>query len=327
MQVKIKRCDPMGIGTCEAFLQAYEVEVNTGMTVLQALLKIVDEQDPSVTFRRSCRSAICGSCSMMINGRAKLACNTSIEEEFEKFGEIKIEPLKNHTVIKDLVVDQNPFWEKLYSVKPYLEVKEGAEKVSMSNEDEQNIDDAQKCIMCGACNAMCSALEADDKYVGPSALAKAWRFVGDKRDDDKFKRLFNLSHDHGMWDCVRCVSCTEYCPKGVKPLEQIEKLREQAMKRGILDNPGAKHADALYDSVKRIGRLDEATMTFKTLGILKSLGMIPFGLKMETHGKMPHPILFPKIEKMEEVKKIYELMEEKRETEKLDFTDEDKRNK
>ena len=115
-----------------------------------------------------------------------------------------------------------------------------------------------------------------------------------------------------MWDCVRCVHCTEYCPKEVAPLQAIERLRAEAINQGVVDNHGAKHVESMVDSIKRVGRLDEAAMTFKTLGFLRSLGMIPFGLKMEMHGKMPVPLIFPQIEKIEEVKKIYEEIEKKR---------------
>jgi succinate dehydrogenase / fumarate reductase iron-sulfur subunit len=120
-----------------------------------------------------------------------------------------------------------------------------------------------------------------------------------------------LSDEHGVWDCVRCIHCTQYCPKDVAPLEAIERLRSRAMAEGVMENEGAIHVSALVDSVKRVGRLDEAAMTFRTLGFLKTLGMIPFGLKMEIHGKMPHPIIFPAIEGIEEVRKIYEVVEKR----------------
>ncbi len=300
----------MGSGVCEPFYQVYSTEVFEGMTVLEALLKISEEEDPSLSFRRSCRSAICGSCAMNINGFARLACNTQIIPEYRKAGELRIEPLANHTVIKDLVVDFNPFWRKMEKVTPYLTpADEGGGEVRITKEDELAIDSSQRCIMCGCCNALCNALEVDEKYVAPAALAKSWRFVGDVREGKTAQRLDRLSREHGMWDCVRCVHCTEYCPKEVAPLRAIERLRSKAMEEGILDNAGAKHVDAMVDSIKRVGRLDEAAMTFRTLGFLRSIGMIPFGIKMELHGKLPRPIIFPKIEDIEEVRKIYEVRE------------------
>ncbi len=313
VKFKIRRYDPDSKGRREPYWQAYDIEIKEGLTVLIALLQIKDRLDGTLTFRSSCRSAICGSCAVMINGFPKLACNTQVLPEYEKKGEMVIEPLANHKVIKDLVVDFDPFWKKMEKVTPYLVPKEGSGGSSrMTREDADIIERVQRCIMCGSCNAACNALEIDSKYLAPAALSKSWRFVGDIRETKKEKRLERLSEDHGIWSCVRCVHCTQYCPKDVSPLKAIERLRAEAMKAGITDNHGAKHVDSMVHSVRRVGRLDEATMTFKTLGFLRSLGMIPFGLKMEMHGKMPRPILFPVIVGIDEVRKIYDDIEAKR---------------
>lgn len=299
---------------CEPFLQAYDIEAKHGMTILDALHIVKDEQDGTLAFRRSCRSAICGSCAVRINGFPKLACNTQLIPEYKKRGAIVIEPLSNHRVIKDLVVDFNPFWEKMNKAEPWLNREEAVsgQLSVISKEKILNINNSSKCIMCGCCNAACNTLEIDKHFIAPAALAKAWRFVGDSRERQKKKRLEKISEAHGMWDCVRCVHCTEYCPKDVAPLQAIERLRACAMEEGVIDNHGARHVESMVDSVKRVGRLDEAAMTFKTLGFLRSLGMIPFGLKMEMHGKMPMPLIFPQIENMDEVKKIYEEIEKRK---------------
>jgi succinate dehydrogenase / fumarate reductase iron-sulfur subunit len=316
IKIKIRRFNPGDTESPGAYTQAYMVEVAEGMSVLEVLQKIVDDEDPTLAYRRSCRAAICGSCAMRINGFSKLACRTQIMEEYKKRGEILIEPLDNYPVLKDLVVDFNPFWRKINNITPFLiPPEDGTEHPAITKEDEKKIDSSQKCIMCGVCNSECNALEIDPKFAGPAALAKAWRFVGDVRDDMPKKRLFPLSEVHGMWDCVRCMHCTEYCPKDVSPLRQIEKLRAKAVKKGIHNNHGAKHVLAMADSVRRFGRLDEAAMTYKTLGFLRSLGMIPLGIKMEFHGKMPKPLLFAQIENLEEVKKIFDELEKKRDEE------------
>lgn len=314
IKIRIRRFNPEGEGGKEPYIQAYGVEAEEGMTVLEALLKIADEDDPTLAFRKSCRSAICGSCAMKINGFSRLACNTQIMTEHEKFGEVFLEPLPNHAVLKDLLVDMDPFWKKIEKVRPYLVPPEdgAGDFITMTKTDEAAIDKSQRCIMCGCCNGECNALEIDPNFTGPAALAKAWRFVGDVRESEGGRRrLGRLSDEHGMWDCVRCAHCTEYCPKDVSPLKAIELLRSRAMKEGITDNHGARHVEAMANSVKRVGRLDEAAMTFKTLGFLRSLGMIPLGIKMEMHGKMPKPLIFAQIEGMDEVKKIYSEMEEK----------------
>lgn len=305
IKFRIRRFNPSDPKTPEPFYQAYTVDVTEGMSVLEALLKISEEQDPTLSFRKSCRSAICGSCAMSVNGFSRLTCKLQIMPEYEKTGEMTIEPLPNHRPIKDLVVDMTPFWNKMEKVSPYLLPTEESAGAEVTAEAEEKIDQSQKCIMCACCNAECNSLEIDERFVAPAALAKAWRFVGDVREGHARKRLERLSEESGMWDCVRCVHCTQYCPKGVAPLRQIERLRSAAMKAGILDNPGAKHVEAMADSVEKFGRLDEAAMTFKTLGFLKSLGKIPLGIRMELKGKMPHPYIVPQIENIEEVRDIY----------------------
>lgn len=310
IKIKIRRFNPNDIESPEPYTQAYMIKVSPKMTVLEALQKIVDEEDPSLAYRRSCRAAICGSCAMKINGFSKLACHTSIMAEYEKKGEVFIEPIANYPVLKDLIVNFNPFWKKINKVSPFLIPPAKQKKLpTITSEDEEDIDSSQKCIMCGVCNSECNALEIDSKFIGPAALAKSWRFVGDVRDDMSKKRLFPLSDMHGMWDCVRCVQCSEYCPKGVDPLRQIEKLRAKAIKKTIHNNHGAKHTLAMANSIRRFGRLDEAAMTYKTLGFLRSLGMIPLGIKMELHGKMPKPLLLAQIKNLNEVKKIFKRIE------------------
>ncbi|GMR04669.1 MAG: succinate dehydrogenase/fumarate reductase iron-sulfur subunit [Thermodesulfobacteriota bacterium] len=306
IKVKIKRFNPTEGESPAPYMQAYNVDVTEGMTVLEALMKIFAEEDPTLGFRRSCRSAICGSCAVRVNGFSKLACNTQISPEYEKHGEVLIEPLSNYPVLKDLVVDFDKFWKKMDKITPYLTPPEDPGAVPrVTKEDAERIDSSQRCIMCGACNSECNALEIDTSFIGPSALAKSWRFVGDVREAESGKRLKRLSAEHGVWDCVRCIHCTEYCPKEVAPLTQIERLRSKAIKEGLDDNPGAKHVISMIQSVRRLGRLDEAAMTFKTLGFLRSLGMIPFGIKLEIHGKMPLPHIFSQIEGIDEVRTIF----------------------
>lgn len=316
LKIRIRRYNPTEVETAEPYIQAYNLDVVEGMTVLEALLKIVDTDDPTLGFRRSCRSAICGSCAVRVNGFTKLACNSQIIPLWRKHGELLIEPIANHSVLKDLIVDFNPFWRKVNKVSPFLTPLDETVQPSMTRADQEAIDKSQGCIMCGSCNSECNALEVDEHFAAPAALAKAWRIVGDVREGNRKIRLEELSGAHGLWSCVRCVHCTEYCPKGVEPLKQIEMLRAAAIREGITENPGARHVDAMVDSVRKTGRLDEAAITYKTIGFLRSLGMIPLGIKMQLHGKMPHPHFFPRIKGIEEVRKIYELVEQEKVKEK-----------
>ncbi|HBG47125.1 MAG TPA: succinate dehydrogenase [Deltaproteobacteria bacterium] len=310
IKFRIRRYNPSDRENPEPYYQAYPVEVTEGMTVLEALIRI-SEEDPTLSFRKSCRSAICGSCAMNVNGFARLACNLQVIPEYRKMGEMTIEPLANHKPLKDLVVDMDPFWKKMEKVTPFLMPSDESARNRVAAGDQARIDESQRCIMCGCCNAECNSLEIDGEFIAPAALAKAWRFVGDVREGHQTKRLERLSAEHGMWDCVRCIHCTQYCPKDVKPLKQIELLRSESMKAGVLDNHGAKHVASMAESVERVGRLDEAAMTFKTLGFLRTIGKIPFGLKMERHGKMPHPYILPQIKDIDEVRKIFEEMGKK----------------
>ncbi len=313
IKVKIKRCDPMASGRCEAYIQGYDIKAKKGMTVLDALIWIKDRLDGTLAFRRSCRSAICGSCAMMINGNPKLACKTQILKEFEKRQEILIAPLGNFSIIKDLVVDLTPLWKKINKIEPWLNpVGEPPETGwIISREEAQRIDNESACIMCGVCNGGCNSQEGDPDFIGPSACAKSYRFVGDVRDGSKFKRLEKISREHGIWNCMRCLMCNQYCPKGVYPMTAIEKLRAEAIGEGIVDNFGVRHVDAMVESVRRVGRLDEAMYTFKSLGFLRAVGMLPLGIRLELHGKMPHPVIFPEIDGIEELRELMKTVEEK----------------
>ena len=172
------------------------------------------------------------------------------------------------------------------------------------------------CIMCGACVSDCTVLEVDPTFLGPAALAKAYRFTADPRDGDDSgvsrERLEQLNQPSGMWDCTRCLECVQACPKGVAPMERIMALRDQAIAAGLRDTNGARHTEAFSDSVEHSGWLDELRLVPKSLGMTNVsglLGMAPIAIQALTHGKMP-PIIHKKIEGAENVKKIFEQVEE-----------------
>src|SRR5581483_1999205 len=172
--------------------EEYRLEVGRGMTVLEALIRIKDEQDGSLSLRYSCRSAICGSCAMEINGSEKLACRTSVRKELERHGEIRIAPLRNLPVIKDLVVDMSSFWAKIREISPWLsgsprpdeDQPAGPMTLLTGSYHFHNVD---ACIMCGACVAACTSHEVSRGFVGPAALAKADRFLADPRESSAAK--------------------------------------------------------------------------------------------------------------------------------------------
>ena len=309
-KIYIKRYDPESIE--EAYIQGYNVDLPESSTVLDALIKIKEEQDGTLTFRRSCRSAICGSCAVTVNGVALLACHARLESVEWGEKDIYIEPLGNMPVIKDLVVNFDPFWHEIEKTQPWLEPveKEGGKENIVSKEEANAIDEPAGCIMCGCCFGDCTIRETDDNFMGPAALAKGWRFVADVRDAARQERLEVLSEDCNVWDCTRCNLCIDRCPKDVRPLDQITKLRQEAIKAGIVDNKGVRHVMAFKSDIKSHGKLNETTMPLKTVGVLRSLGMIPMALRMQMKGKVPFPLL-KDIEGIEDIEKIYKVMKVK----------------
>lgn len=308
-KIFIKRFNPET--TDNAYMQAFNLDLPDNSTILEALIKIKAEHDGTLTFRKSCRSSVCGSCAVTVNGVAILACHTRFETVDWGDKDIHIEPLGNMPVIKDLIVDSYPFWHEIEKTIPWLEAKEekGDRENVVSIEDTAKLDEAANCIMCGACFGDCTIREADDNFMGPAALANGWRFVGDVRDALKQERLELLSEDCNAWDCTRCNLCIDRCPKGVRPLDQIEKIREEAVKAGIVNNKGVRHIMAFKSDIRSHGKLNETTMPLKTVGVLRSLGMIPMALRMQMKGKVPFPIM-KNIEGIEEVDKIYKIIEE-----------------
>lgn len=277
----------------------YRLEVGRGMTVLEALIRIKNELDGSLSLRYSCRSAICGSCAMDINGTEKLACRTSIRKELERHGALCIRPLDNLPVIKDLVVDMSSFWGKVRAVTPWLSPtvsptrRYGPSAQLRLRPETYQFHNVDACIMCGACVAACTSHEVSKGFLGPAALAKADRFLSDPRepDNDKYRRLQALEQPDGMWDCTRCNYCVEVCPKDVKPMEAIIRLRRAAIERGLTTTGGARHITGFAGLIERDGRLNEAVMPLKVIGgnLLGLLHVLPLGLKMLIKGKVPNP--------------------------------------
>ena len=286
-------------------------------TVLDGLIKIREEVDGTLALRCSCRSAICGSCTMRINGHAMLACKTKVLDAMPHAGgPIIVEPAGNMEVIKDLVVDFEPFWSKVSAVEPWLQ-PEGPEPEAeyiAPNEAMLHGAGVMACIMCGACVSDCTVLAVDSNFLGPAALAKAYRFVADPRDDADVSRLGKLNEYGGIWDCTRCMECVEVCPKDVAPMDRIMVLRDKAMEAGYTKTYGARHANAFAESVGRTGWLDELRLPIKTFGLFnikKMLGLLPIGIRSQLVGKRP-PIFHKSIPGAENIRRIFERVEKKR---------------
>lgn len=316
MQVtlNVRRYDPeKADGT---YWQAYTLEIPQHFTVLDTLMQIREEIDGTLGLRCSCRSAICGSCAMRINGHAKLACKTKISALAPEGGEIRVEPMGNLPVVKDLVADMAPFWDKVRAVEPWLQT-EGPppeHEYLVPNQAMVHLTEVMNCIMCGACVSDCTVLEAELKqgkpynqtFLAPAALAKAYRFVADPRDDKQRERLQKLSQPTGAWDCTHCFECVEVCPKGVAPMDRILRIRELAVQAGFTNNPGSRHAKAAEFTVVASGRNYELTFYPKSVGpfnVKELVPNIPTGLKLlrkaGSHFVMPH-----RAEKSERIRRL-----------------------
>ncbi len=344
-------------GPAGPYWEDFEVDLDPTLSVLDGLLQAKDRQDGSLAVRCSCRAAICGSCGVKVNGESTLACKTQLGEADEAANRrnesrardgggaevdattpngsnpIVVEPMGNMPVIKDLVTDMEAtHWTKIRRVTPWL-LDDGdppeRERV-VPHENMVDITQTISCIQCGACVSACLSMEADPDFIGPAALAKAYRFVGDPRDVETKERLYDLAQDpHGIYDCTHCFSCITACPKGVDPMNQIMRLRRAAGEAEIVDkNNGHNHEAAFTKIIEKKGTLDESLLLQESLapgivGKMKPAGVkgllesLPTAIRGIKSGKMRSlskliPGVHPKLpgDAQNNVEKIYERAEE-----------------
>jgi succinate dehydrogenase / fumarate reductase iron-sulfur subunit len=291
VRLEIERSDP---ASGETRLQLYELEARREATLLDCLEQIKDELDGTLAFRRSCREGICGSCAVRIDGRTALACRTRMAELVAAGRVPIISPIGNLVVVRDLVVEMEPMWQKMRLVEPFLRPTsaapgDGRETVVAPARMEAVRKEAL-CINCGACVSECDAMAVSSEFLGPHALAKAWRLVGDPREDASKPRLKGLSGEHGIWECTRCYLCNERCPKGVDPRDAIAKLGAEAFAAGVVRDRGARHARWFVTSARTTGWLRESELVVKTLGLAVSITKIPLALRLFRRGKAPLPL-------------------------------------
>jgi succinate dehydrogenase / fumarate reductase, iron-sulfur subunit len=339
--LKVRRFQPeSGEGP---YWEQFDVDLDPTLSVLDGLLQAKDRDDGSLAVRCSCRAAICGSCGMKINGESGLACKTMLGEASEFANRnnggsepIVVEPMGNMPVIKDLVTDmESTHWKKIRRVTPWL-LPEGdppEREYVVPPESMIDVTQSMACIQCGACVSACLSMEADPDFIGPAALAKAYRFVGDPRDSEKRERLNDLAQDpHGIYDCTHCFSCIDACPKGVAPMDQIMRLRRAASdEEGIVDqNHGHDHEVAFTRIIEKKGTLDEALLLQESYapgikgklipkpaaikGLLESIPTAIRGLRTGKMRSLPKliPGIHPKLPNgaQDHVKRIYAHAEE-----------------
>jgi succinate dehydrogenase / fumarate reductase iron-sulfur subunit len=213
---------------------SFEVDLDScGPMVLDALIKMKSEQDASLTFRRSCREGICGSCSMNIDGTNTLACLKAIEDVR---GAVTIYPLPHMHVVKDLVPDMTNFYAQLQSVEPWLKTATPTppKERRQSKQDREKLDGLYECILCACCSTSCpSYWWNEERYLGPAVLLQAYRWVIDSRDEATGERLDNLEDPFRLYRCHTILNCTKACPKGLNPAKAIAELKKLMLERRV----------------------------------------------------------------------------------------------
>jgi len=331
--LKLRRYSPE-TGTA-AYWEEFTIDLDGKRSVLDGILQARDRQDGSIGIRCSCRAAICGSCGVRINGKPTLACHTHLDKAAETAPDgraIVVEPMGNMPVLKDLIVDMDAVhWKKMQRVTPWLLPDGDPPEREYIVPPESMIDVTQTmaCIQCGACVSDCLSMEVDPDFIGPAALAKAYRFVGDPRDGEEEARLKDLAEDpHGIYDCTHCFACVEVCPKDVAPMNQIMRLRRRATNdHGIKDsNNGYGHEKAFVNIIEKWGTLFEAQLLPRSFGdgsLIKGqlrpegakqlTESLPTALRGLRSGKVTprKALMHPKLPEQKQVRRIIKEIESK----------------
>src|SRR5437016_4817351 len=296
--------------TGERSLETYKVDAPEWACLLDVLDLVKDRIDGTLAYRKSCRMMICGSCGMRMDGRAILACKERMKPIVDAGHVPVISAMGNMPIVKDLVVDMAPFWEKFRAMKPWLEpgYDEVEEKERIVSQQRMNaIHKESLCINCGCCVSECNSMESDPEFLGPQALAKGFRFVGDPRDRAAVERLEAYNSEHGIWDCTRCYFCTERCPKGVDPRDAIAKLGAESIRLGIDRDMGAKHAKWFVTSAKTTGWLRETELVPKTQGVVSSIKQMKLRMSSGVKGKVPAPVPPHVAKDVREARRLFDL--------------------
>lgn len=309
----------------EPRVENYTLDVQPGNTILDCLNRIKWELDGSLAFRKNCRNTICGSCTIKINGRSALACKENIGAELNRLQqtdpnsplEIKIAPMGNLPVIKDLVVEMKAFWDNLEKVEPYVSTKGRIipeREFLQTPEEREKLNETGNCILCGACYSECNAADVNPNFLGPHALAKAQRILSDSRDNHTEVRLENYHNTDGVWGCTRCFMCNTVCPMEVNPMDQISKIKGELLQRkDESDSTMIRHRKVLVNLVKEGGWIDERKFgVFVVANYLRNvkglLSVLPLGFRMLSHGKFP--VSFEPSEGTDQVRSLIESVQQ-----------------
>lgn len=289
--VKVKRFSP----DKGEWWQEYKLKVDRFTQMTEVLRRIKTEQDPSLSYRAACHMAVCGSCGMKINGAPRLACKTLALELTKEYGsdEITLEPMDLYPRVKDLVVDLEDFYQRMYKVKPRLypseEVLEGKAEHRLVPEDQRELWKFAQCIWCGLCVSSCPSVRNDPEFLGPAAHAKGYRFLADPRDTITEERM-NILVD-SSWRCTYCYQCFNVCPRDIEPVTTIKKTRAWSGKmkdKTKVIETGEKHVNAIADTIRKSGKLLEAEVYLRTYGLAQAMSDMLFMLKS---GRMKYALI------------------------------------
>lgn len=274
-----------------SYSREYDFAYREGMTVLDALMEIREKQDPSLNFTASCRAAICGSCAVRVNGNAVLACDTRLDELLKKWSSstLTVGPLANFRVISDLVVDWDEKLARLQTICPGLVADEGAFDRNGSSQPPENVNKVHEmwnCNLCGACVSECNKLtRGSADFLEPFVFTAARKYAEDSRGGEPLHHL-EPALKNGLWKCFYCQECVTKCPQGVKPAEDISRMREATMRSGFVNGAGPRHAQSFLKDMEGTGRLDEIKLGLRTEGLWKNMGRLPLALRLISRGKI-----------------------------------------
>jgi succinate dehydrogenase / fumarate reductase iron-sulfur subunit len=237
--LRIQRFDPEK--DAAPHLETYSVSAEPSERILDCLNRIRWEQDGTLAYRMSCGHGVCGSDAMRINGRCALACQKLVGG-FQD-GRITLEPLPGFRVLKDLIVDLEPFFQKVQAVRPYLVTRSAPPDNERLQDESQRakLDEAIRCILCACCEASCPVAQENEQYLGPAALVRAFRYLFDSRDEAYVERIQGIDNPDGVWACVNHFECTRACPKEIPVTKSINTLKreiQKALGRTSLEPPG-----------------------------------------------------------------------------------------
>ncbi|MCL4453227.1 succinate dehydrogenase/fumarate reductase iron-sulfur subunit [Ferroplasma sp.] len=254
-----------------AFWKSYKLKADKYTQMTEVLRRIKSEQDPSLAYRASCHMAVCGSCSMKINGIPSLACRTIALQAVDEKNEINVESMDYYPGVRDLITDIDVFYDKMYKVMPRLIADEsvlmGENEQRMTPENQTEVWKFQECIYCGLCVSACPSVKEDEQFLGPAAHAKGFRFIDDVRDTKKSERLDLLMDS--AYRCTSCYMCYEVCPQDVQPVIAIKKTKnylDQYKGNTPITIMARKHDDTVENLIETTGKIKESTLFLKTFG-------------------------------------------------------------